>query len=365
LDVVVSVESTLSRLWERAKEAEARPASFVETPFGKADEAGEDSEAQRLESGDDYFQVVLNEIHLKREREWFTTYDPLVFVVSEFSYAREQQAVPFLVGPTLFEEKYGRKVPLGAVLEDTRVAGLHPFRGGRFALALMLYSVERQNYAREVLSLVERASGLLKLALPLDTPLKVAELALDGFEFLLGLQETRAIAGRRVEFGGQHTPLRQGYFALIDADVPSDSVVVKSGRLKHAATEEPYRDADYVLCSIERISDDRDDVDSLPFAPLWDRVAADAIRPTPEAWESAKGNMLTLAQTLFESPDLTEAQAERLVGDYQERMNQRRKIGKGIAKQAAGDRDGDADKARIARQDEVRRKTVDILKLPG
>jgi hypothetical protein len=362
----VSVESTLSRLWQRVKEAEAKPASFLETPFDEAANQRANEADQRLAAGDDYFQVVLNEIHLKAEREWFSTYDPLVFVVSEFSYAQETQVVPFLVGPTLFEQKYGREAPLGAVLEDTRVAGLHPFRGGRFALALMLYRVERRNYAREVLSLVEQAAGILKLALPLDTPLKVAEFALDGFELLLGLQETQAVAGRRVEFGGAHTPLRQAYFALIDdSDVSTESLSVNSGRLQHAATGKPYRDTDYVLCSIERLSEDRDDVDSLPFYPLWERVAEDAIRPTEEAWESAKGNMLTLAQTLFESPDLTEAQAERLIADYQTRMSRRREIGRRIAMQGAADQDGDEAKAKIARQDEVRRRTVDILKLPG
>ena len=37
----------------------------------------------------------------------------------------------------------GQQTPVGMVFSDTRVAGIHPYRGGRLIVTVILYSVVR------------------------------------------------------------------------------------------------------------------------------------------------------------------------------------------------------------------------------
>ena len=42
-----------------------------------------------------YFQVRINEMYLRSSRQWFSQYDPMVFIVSEFTYDKRVEALPF------------------------------------------------------------------------------------------------------------------------------------------------------------------------------------------------------------------------------------------------------------------------------
>jgi hypothetical protein len=82
--------------------------------------------APTLEPHEHYFQVCINEMYLSYGREWFKTYDPMIVAVSEFAYAGEPAAIPFVIGPTMLEKSVGRMPAEGMVFSDTRVAGPHP-----------------------------------------------------------------------------------------------------------------------------------------------------------------------------------------------------------------------------------------------
>ena len=82
-----------------------------------------------FQSDQHYFQVRINEMYLKYSRNWFSRYDPMVFVVSEFTYDKKAEAVPFVVGQQMME-KFEKNTPTGMIFSDTRVAGVHPYRGG-------------------------------------------------------------------------------------------------------------------------------------------------------------------------------------------------------------------------------------------
>jgi hypothetical protein len=140
---------------------------------------------------------------------------------------------------------------------------------------------------------------------------------LDGLEALFDVGDTDPLMGWRQEFdpdAGDN--LLPGYFALINK--PEDSldeakIWVKEGKLCYGDTlnaAKPYRDADYVLYSLTQ-TNERSDVEMLPFQPLWDRVQKAAMEPSDAHWQSAKANMLTLFQTLSASPDLTAAHSQK------------------------------------------------------
>src|SRR3954454_15898871 len=125
-------------LWKAIKASPRQLPSTVAIPADHVTAQGTNRE--KFEADKHYFQVRVNEMFLTEQRKWLTDIDPMVFVVSEFTYDKATQTVPFLVGPMLLE-KFSAKVPKGMIFNDTRVAGLHPYRGGRLSLTVVLGQV--------------------------------------------------------------------------------------------------------------------------------------------------------------------------------------------------------------------------------
>lgn len=269
-----------------------------------------------------YFEVRVNEMYLTYARKWLSDYDPMVFVVSEFIYDKKEEAVPFVVGPMLMD-KYGQKIPEGMVFSNTRVAGLHPYRGGNFTLSVILFRVRREKYAPKLLQMVESAANVLDFGTALGNYVKIASVIFDGVDALLGLGDTDPLLGHRTTLAADN--VRPVHFALID--LPEESLDVKrlwvkndrlySGDKADGAT--PFRAADFVLFSVVQ-SSKRTDETTLPFYPQWERVVGEATVPKPANWESAKANMLNLYQSLMLSPDLTRNQAFDLARLYKTEM---------------------------------------------
>jgi len=271
--------------------------------------------------GEHYFQVRVNEMYLTFSRKWWVEYDPMVFVVSEFTYDDNFQDVPFVVGPAMLD-KYKQSLPGHMVFENTRVAGLHPWRGGRLNLSVILYAVKRGDEARDLFRVVEGAAQVVDFGTALSTYLKVAGVVLDGVEAVLGLKDSDPIVGLRCEFDqdAKKDGFKPGYFALISPGftVDPNQLWVRDRHLFYGA--QPFRAADYVLYSITQ-TDERSDIDLLPFHPLWKRVEREAMGRTDQHWESAQANWSSLYQDIWFSPDLTKKQAKALTKEWEGDLN--------------------------------------------
>jgi hypothetical protein len=351
----MSILERCQALFQIARQGETRLPSRVAIPSSHVDEPAR--LGAPLEPDRHYFQLRVNEMFLSHARQWYTQYDPLVFVGSEFIYDKAETAVPVMVGPALLE-RFGKKreLPLGTVFEDTRVAGLHPYRGGRLAVTVMLYRVQRVNYAREILKVVDSTVGALDFSTAVGTYTKIAGAVLDGVDALLGLGSAQAVVGYRREMDPDAGDAMQGgYFALIDApetDVALERLFVRKGRLLEGGTldaAEPFRSADYILYSLSSTAS-RTDERMLPFYPLWQRTLQEAAVPTEQGWTSAKSNMLSLYQSLVLSPDLTSTHAEALTTQYQGDLKDKHNRAIGLSnlgeRAAAGERPIVGDRAR-------------------
>lgn len=271
-----------------------------------------------------YFQVRVNEMYLSFSREWFAEYDPMVFAVSEFVYDKKKEAIPFVVGPTMME-KFGKRLPKGMIFSDTRVAGLHPYRGGQLTLSIILYKVQTGNMVRKLLRLIENTANVLDFASALTTYLKVADVVIDGVESLLELGGSEPLIGLRKEFNPADDELRPSYFVLInlpDTDIDTAKLWVRNRRLYYGDTlqsSEPFRDADFVLYSVT-LAPQRSDLSTLPFYPQWEHTQREALDPREDSWLSAKANMASLMQSMLLSPDLTDQQALELVEEWRKKL---------------------------------------------
>jgi hypothetical protein len=285
-----------------------------------------DQLGQPFERDQHYFNVVINEMFLADARKWFTLIDPLVFVVSEFTYNKKNLEVPFTVGPALLNPVGGEKVPPGMIFKDTPVSGTFPYRGGGLTLSVVLCQLSVGNYASELLQVIESAAKVLDFSPMLSPYTKVAGIVLKGFNTLLGLNGTTPLIALRHTFNpNAGIPFMPSFFALIDEpDVDPQMLWVIGNRLmlgKSKAEATPYRKSDFVLYSVVKpIGNLRDDLDTLPFAPQWDQVVSEAGQGKNKAYQSAKGNMLSLSQTITLSPDLTAPQRTMLKTSYADQM---------------------------------------------
>lgn len=272
-----------------------------------------------------YFQVRVNELFLSDRRQWWREIDPMVFFVTEFTYDKHEETIPFVVGPQIMK-KLGQDAPRQMVFSNTRVAGLHPYRGGALSLTAVLLSVERSNYAKTLLEFIERAGTLLDFGTAFSTYTKLAGLVVSGVDALLGAGGVEPLLGLRRSFDpSADDSLVGSYFALIeggDETIDEEQLWVRDDRLfigDSTAEAAPFRMGDFVLYSVAP-TQTRPDERLLPFYPLFERVKAQAMSTSADDWQRAKGDMASLWQTLVLSPDLTERQATALASAYRDEM---------------------------------------------
>jgi hypothetical protein len=271
-----------------------------------------------------YFTVRVNELHLAENRKWWHEYDPLVLVVTEFNYGRERVAIPTVVGPNLIRRQSQSDKPVyGTVLLDTRVTGPHPYRGGDVDISCSFYAVERVNYAKALLRCVDNLSEAIGGPADMAAIAKTGSALVAGLDGLLGLQETRYLAGHRVSTAfSPLDPFRTGYSVLITPPTPNIADLRVDGRRLEAKASrgefQSYRQSDYVLLGITG-GEARGDENVLPFYGLKMR-ALEAVWDGPGGVKRAKANLASAYQEMRRSPDLTAAEAGRLLDLWLEEL---------------------------------------------
>ena len=308
--------------WVRADKAE-RPIT-LSIPSNQVDPKLNDEELVTKDTH--YFYARVNELFLNNRREWLSLYDPLVFVVSEFIYDNDKKTIPFVVGPTTLLENFSEKIPEGMIFNNTRVAGIHPYRGGTFAFSIVLCRLKRKDFSRELLQVVEKTAKALDFSTALESYTKLSTVILDGVDSLLGSKETEPLVGLRTEFDpGIDESFKPSYFVIIDApelSIDKSQLWVQDNHLLYGSNLDdavPFREASYVLYSIGT-TNSRNDEANLPFHSLYEQVLKAATQPNEESWKRAKANMITLYQELLLSPDLIPTQAEELCDKYMAKM---------------------------------------------
>jgi hypothetical protein len=317
---------TVQGWWDHAKAAKAKTRACFSIDPQHVDD-GKQPVQPPFDPTHHYFQVTVHEMFLANAREWFVNYEPMVVAAAAYIYDRGEETVPFVAGPAMLKD-FGQGTPGGMIFRNTPVSGFNPYQGGKFTLTLVLYKVQRQNNAERLLQVVEGVSKALDPSNTMSSYLRITGAIVDGVESLLGLKETVPVLGYRETFNpdvGQN--ILPNYVALIDEDSAAATMNperfrVRKSRLYYVdekGDEHEYRDCDFVLFSISQ-GDRRSDEKTLSFYPLWDRAADFASHATDESWSEAKAHLNTLSRTLYNHPDLTTDDSERLRLHYLEEI---------------------------------------------
>jgi len=271
-----------------------------------------------------YFTVRVNRLFLKYSREFWTTYAPMGLVVSEFEYDGEDKVVPFVVGPSMLE-KDKIVLPDTFVFSDTRVAGIHPYKGGGLKLTIILYRVKRTDFAVKILKVVDKIASALDFASAISEYLKIAGAMVDAIQEVIGSDnDNQPIIGLRREFDPSEG-FEPGYFALVDgakAPIEPGKLWVRKNELYFGDSEptiKEFTQATYILYSIGQATS-RDDIDRLPFYGQWKTALAESFTDNAEKWKSAQANWTALYQSMALSPDLISPQADALADQLYAQM---------------------------------------------
>lgn len=347
----------IQKLIDKAKNSPAKLPTRINIPIENVSQ--KDKIGVPLQSDQHYFQIRINELFLKNKRNWYREYAPMVFVVSEFTYDGKEETVPFVVGPQIMD-KFGQNLPDDMVFLNTRVAGLHPFKGGQITLSVILYEYKVGDYSEKILRTLESTANIFSFATAFNTYIKIADVLFDGMESLLGLQDVNPLIGLRIQMDQDAADLQSGYFVLINSpegSINENKLWVKNNQLligDSLAAAKPFREADYTLYSILH-DEDRGDLTALPFYQMWQHVKKEAAVPGEEAEKSAYANMVSLNQAILISPDLTEKHALELISKYQNDLELIRKVTSGQSKRSEKD-------SVDTKMDKVRAMSLQILK---
>jgi len=327
--------------------AEAHPPLWVPFPTNSPGTSPDG----RLIPGADYFRVRVHRIHLNYEREWFENYSPMLLVATEFSYDGQEVTHPAVIGPAIIEQ-LGRAAPAATTIAGTVIAGPHPLTEGSLRVTVALHRVPRGNVAGGFLEVVEGAAKSLDLVAGLTPYTSLARVVVTGVAALTG--GARPLIARRDDF----IPVVSSFYALLSptSRVDPRALVVTGGELAEWTNGEwqPFRSADYVLYSVDRVNPADVDITRLPLHRQWLTVLSEATKAdTPEVWTSAKTNLSTLIDMAFTSPDLTYAHAEALEQEWIAKALNRRDIAR-----KRGEMGGQAHPL-----DEVRARALAVLDL--
>src|SRR5262249_14330728 len=209
---------------------------------------------QRFKRDQHYFVVKINRIFLQYNRLFWAAYAPMALAVSEFQYDGQDTVVPFVVGPSLLE-KDQIELPKGFMFLDTKVAGIHPYKGGGLKLTVILYQVKRTDLAKKLLKVVENVASVLDFSQTLSAYLKIANVLVDTVGEVIGTDpNNQPLIGLRQEFEAGDD-FQSGYYALIDSrqmQIAQNRLWVRKNDLLYGDTANTpeFTGANYVLYSI-------------------------------------------------------------------------------------------------------------------
>jgi hypothetical protein len=288
-----------------------------------------------------YFSLRVNEMYLKESRKWFSQIEPMVISITEYMYNQQFVSNPFVVGSTLLKDKMKGEGE-GMIFRDTRVAGLHPYAGGRFIINIALFRNETENYLNKTMKFLESVTSVFNdnIAGMLKSFSKVSDVIVNGIEELVNTDKTKPLFGIRKEFDPDAgEAFEPGYYVMIDKSNnnwnAADFSVDKNNRLLY--NNQPFREDEYILFSITKTTE-RNDYMALPVYKQYDEIRAYA-QGIAEVSESEKMKIKEMLRVLsfemYRSSDLITADAERLINQFFEELKKMvdRKFNWGAAKQ--------------------------------
>jgi hypothetical protein len=113
-----------------------------------------------LEAGKHYFRIWLTEMYLKKERDWFKSWYPVVHSLIRFQFGSQIVEIPHLAGPMHLDGVTDANLDR-AIQLNHNLTTLMPYNGGVVELAAGLLAMEGKNYLSSAIKVMGDLSGML------------------------------------------------------------------------------------------------------------------------------------------------------------------------------------------------------------
>ena len=293
-------------IWEmfgRVARHESAPAAQIRIPdghiIGSASASGA-GPAGVISPAASYFTVTIDNMGLDYDRVGTRVFDPMLLTLTDYLYDGKVVSVPFMVSPKMLPAATDG-LPRGMIFANTCVAGPHPYYG-RLGVAVVLYRVERDDYARRLLDAAHRACAAFDVTGSVAAYIKMADAVLDGVDAVLGHAKTEPLLGFRGEFTGQ---AEAGTFAVLPEGRRAEELWLADGVLSSGApdTRAPVTGINHITYTVRAAPPV--DLTTMPwFSLLWQRIVQWADIPNDEAKSVAQTYLGALYEELLTSPDI-------------------------------------------------------------
>jgi hypothetical protein len=280
-----------------------------------------------LEAGKHYFRLWLSEIYLKKEREWFKSWYPVVHSLVKFQFGSQLVEIPHIAGP-LHLKGLNQGNLEHAIQLNHNLTTLMPYNGGVVELAAGLLAMEGKNYLNTAMKVMGDLSSLLVVP-QLSAALAIAQPIANGVQELLsggngemdlGLHQSFAGVG-----GGGANDLKPGYLAIVLADESKYNKQwfwVENDRLRYGPSSEaskPLTGVTHMLFRIESRTERDDWMGLSTIVQARDEALKAISEGNKELAEAAIKRTIFLVRV---SPDLTQADRKRVAAALKAEFNE-------------------------------------------
>lgn len=277
-----------------------------------------------IHAGEAYCRILLVEMRLAKDVEWFKHRYPVVHSAVRFNHNSKPVTIPYIAAPGKLQEL--AKDNLDKVIQcNYPLTPLFPFNNGLVELQAGLFSIEANNSIGKFIKTMGSFSKLLPVA-EFSSVLKLVEPVYQGIEDLLDIGERRLELGYQQTFieaqGGGSNDLRAGYFVVILAkanEINNEQLCVVNDSLYHGSPGntkvfikdgKPLEGYSYMLFRIEKRK--QQDWESLKSIKELVVKAQDTV--IDGDYEIVKNLLLpNLKKVIFSSPDLTKNDRRKMV----------------------------------------------------
>ncbi|SHG76648.1 hypothetical protein [Massilia sp. CF038] len=279
------------------------------------------------DDGDGYFQMRLCEMRLTDDRRWMTEVAPAALFVATYLYNGAPVRHPIMVSNAKVAElaEAGITGVLRIKFKNQLIVGPTPYAGGDVSLLVSLCQIPLKDWRKSVFAIVEKIFDGVDVG-GLGSYLRMADKLTGEAMKVLGGAEPKCLLAEQNVVGQQARP-SPGHIAFIAADAGTlndAALVIEDDQLFEVVdgARRAFNAADYCLIKIEHQAT-RGDYTSMPFHKTWQEARAKMIA---RHLDEADRLMVTCAQQLFASPDLTDGNKMQLTQLYKAKLEAVREL---------------------------------------
>ena len=263
-------------------------------------------------AGEHYFRLSVSEMFLKNDREWFSAWQPAVYVALRFRFGDKDEQFNHVAGPSSLGD-----FDAGRLNQDVSVnlaiTPLLPFNGGQIEIEAGLVAVKGADDVKTLLKVLGDFSKVL--AVPqLSSALGFAAPLADGISDLLGVKGNRSVLRLRDAFSKPANPLQSQFLVIVgatDGELDETKISMEAGRLRYRG--QALTGYNYMVLRVDTPTE-RDDYESLssiedPFLQAIDALKDAVKQRDPKRREEmladADNLLLNAKFAVYQSKELT------------------------------------------------------------